>query len=110
MVQLRQYDLAKGEARDRPWQLISDLHSASATCMWPSIRVELNLEPDSKRPDETRGTVVLKVGLFLCSMQQVLRLVVHASVDRKSVKWSRLGSDWFLYFCCHLLASCPCRD
>ncbi|KAL3157879.1 hypothetical protein ABBQ32_012289 [Trebouxia sp. C0010 RCD-2024] len=61
MVQLRQYDLAKGEARDRPWQLISDLHSASATCMWPSIRVELNLEPDSKRPDETRGTVVLKV-------------------------------------------------
>lgn len=85
MVQLRQCDLAKAEARDRPWQLISDLQCASATCIWPSIRVELNLEPDSERPDETRGTVVFKVGLSPCSMQQVLGLVVHASVDHKSV-------------------------
>ena len=64
MVQLRQCDLAKGEARDRPWQLISDLQSASTACLWPLIRVELNLEPESKRPDEIRGTLVLKVGLL----------------------------------------------
>lgn len=65
MVQQRRCELARAEARNRPWQLISDLLSTSGNCLVPSVRVELNLEPESRRPDETRGTVVLKVGLLL---------------------------------------------
>lgn len=69
LAQLRQYDLAKAEAQDRPWQLTSDLQAAArhaAVNTWPLIRVSVKLEPDSDGPEETRGLVIIKVIWCLC--------------------------------------------
>ena len=68
-MQLRKYNLAKAEAQDRPWHLVTDLQGAAkhaAVNTWPLIRVSVNLEPDSESPEETRGLVVFKVILCLC--------------------------------------------
>lgn len=67
LVQLRLRDLAESEAQGRPWRLISDLQAAAkqvAANMWPVIRVSVNIDPESDGPEETRGTVAIKV--FLC--------------------------------------------
>ena len=78
LTQLGKRDAAKSEARERPWQLITDLQASSNTCMRPSIRVELNLEAASRGPEEVTGTVVLKVGLSPCFMKTVPNFVRHA--------------------------------
>lgn len=85
-MQLRKCDLAKAEAQDRPWQLVSDLQAAAKhVSAWPIIRVSLNLEPESDEPAEIRGTVVIKVVLCLHSTRQIIVFKLHASHDGQIV-------------------------
>lgn len=74
LAQLKEYETAKAEAQEQPWLVVTELVAASRHMLgpnnvkWPSVRVSLNLEPESDRPKETRGTAVIKVDLvFLLS-------------------------------------------
>ena len=76
-MQLRLRDLAADEAQSRPWRLISDLQAAAkqvAANMWPLIRVSVNIDPESDGPEETRGTVAIKVFLCLHSTGQGMQI------------------------------------
>ena len=66
---LKEYESRKAEAQEQPWQVVTELvtaniHQLSPTSVkFPLIRVSVNLEPESDRPEETRGTAVIKVDL-----------------------------------------------
>ena len=102
LLQLRQLDLAKIEAQERPWNLINDLQEATHPSSWndregPLIRVSVNLEPDSDCPGETRGVVVLKVVWLSYSTRQLTSFMPHASHNSYVV-----NDPWRIRSCLHL--------
>lgn len=109
LVQLRLRDLAEDEAQSTPWRLISDLQAAAkqvAANMWPLIRVSVNLDPESDGPEETRGTVMIKVVLCLHSTRQRTQMlqpgcheVLHADLPVKRVRVGNISLCAAVFAC-----------
>lgn len=99
LMQLRQRYLAQKAAQERPWQLISDLQQACESGAWsaaPSLRVSVNLEPESDHPEETRGVVALKVGLSskqTKSTMTVLHLMTAEAYMKVTHCWLTLACN-----------------